>query len=185
MIDFATKPTIEGERVILRPVSEDDVAGLMDLLHDPVSASLTGTHTEFDEATARRWYATRGEQTDRLDHAIEERATGAYAGEVVLNDLDRDNRCCGFRIGLRPGFTDRGLGGEATRLILDYAFGVAGLHRVELEVYAHNPRARHVYERCGFVLEGTRRDALRWDGAWIDAHTMAVLSTDPRSRSAR
>ena len=77
---------------------------------------------------------------------------------------------------------DRGLGSEATRLIVDYALDNVGLHRLELEVYAFNPRARHVYERAGFVYEGTRRDALLWDGEWVDAISMAILATDPRPR---
>jgi RimJ/RimL family protein N-acetyltransferase len=179
-IDMRTKPTLTRGRVLLRPVSVDDVPGLLDLLADTESGRLTGTHAEFDEATARRWYASRGDQDDRLDLAIVERATGEYAGEVVLNDLDRDNRSCGFRIGLRPGFQDRGLGSEATRLVVDYAFQTLGLRRVSLEVYAFNPRARRVYEKAGFVYEGTRRDALLWDGEWFDAIEMAILSTDPR-----
>jgi RimJ/RimL family protein N-acetyltransferase len=57
-----------------------------------------------------------------------------------------------------------------------HAFDVVGVHRVELEVYTFNPRARHVYEKIGFVHEGTKREALYWDGQWIDAHTMAVLA---------
>jgi hypothetical protein len=40
------------------------------------------------------------------------------------------------------------------------------------------PRARHVYEKVGFVHEGTMRDALRWNGAWVDCHLMAMLPTD-------
>ena len=179
-IDLTTKPTIVGARVVLRPVSVDDVPGLMDMLADADSNRLTGTHAEFTEEQARRWYGSRGEQADRLDLAIIEQATGEYAGEVVLNDLDRENRSIGFRIGLRPGFQDRGLGSEATRLIVAHAFEVLGLHRVALEVYTFNPRAQHVYERAGFRVEGTKRDALRWDGTWVDAIEMAILSTDPR-----
>ena len=179
-IDLRTKPTLTGDRVVLRPVGVDDVPGLMDLLADPEGSRLTGTHAEFDEATAQRWYASRGDQHDRLDLAIVDRATGEYAGEVVLNDLDRDNRSIGFRIVLRPDFTDRGLGSEATRLIVDYAFDTLRIHRIALEVYAFNPRARHVYERAGFVYEGTRRDALLWNGEWVDAVEMAILATDPR-----
>ena len=114
-----------------------------------------------------------------LAEAIGQPATGEYAGEVVLNDLDPANRSCGFRIGLRPAFQGRGLGSEATRLIVDHAFAV-GIHRIELEVYAFNPRARHVYERAGFTLEGTTRDALLWDGEWVDAHVMSMLATDGR-----
>ena len=178
--DLATKPTIVGERVILRPVSVDDVPGLMDLLADADGNRLTGTHAEFTEEQARRWYGSRGEQDDRLDLAIVERTSGEYAGEVVLNDLDRGNRSIGFRIGLRRGFQDRGLGSEATRLLVDHAFDVLGLHRIALEVYTFNPRAQHVYERAGFRVEGTKRDALLWDGQWVDAVEMAILSTDPR-----
>jgi RimJ/RimL family protein N-acetyltransferase len=52
------------------------------------------------------------------------------------------------------------------------------VHRVELEVYDFNPRARHVYEKLGFVHEGTKRDALLWDGKWTDYHCMGLLDRD-------
>jgi RimJ/RimL family protein N-acetyltransferase len=112
-----------------------------------------------------------------LDLAIVERATGECVGEVVLNNLDAPNYVCSFRILLfHRRFLGRGLGTEAIRMILNHAFEAVGVHRVELEVYAFNPRARHVYEKIGFVHEGTKRDALCWNGEWIDAHTMAVLA---------
>ena len=139
---------------------------------------LTGTRgLDLTLDAAQRWYGSRAEQEDHLDLAVVERATGDYAGEVVLNDLDRDNRSCGFRIGLRPAFQNRGFGSEATRLIIEHGFAI-GLHRIELEVYAFNPRARHVYEMSGFVYEGTRRDALSWDGEWTDSIVMSILETD-------
>lgn len=98
---------------------------------------------------------------------------------MVLNDLDPPNRSCGFRIALvGPEVFGRGLGTEATRLVLAHAFDTVGLHRVSLEVYAFNPRARRVYERVGFVHEGTLRQVLRWDGAWVDADVMSILATD-------
>lgn len=176
-----TKPTLVGDRVVLRPVTEDDVPGLLALLADPEGNRLTATRDlDLSEEAARRWYGSRGEQDDRIDLAVVERATDEYAGEVVLNDLDRANRSCGFRIGLLPAFRDRGLGSEATRLVVDYALDVLGLHRVELEVFAFNPRGRRVYEKVGFVYEGTRRDALLWDGDWVDAIDMSILATDPR-----
>lgn len=179
-IDFATKPTLVGERVVLRPVTADDAPGLLDLLADEEGNRLTATRVpDFTLEAARQWYGSRAEHDDRLDLAVVERASGEYAGEVVLNELERADCSCNFRIALRAGYRDRGLGSEATRLVLGHAFAV-GLHRVELEVYAFNPRARRAYEKAGFVLEGTRREALRWDGEWIDAHVMAILETDPR-----
>ncbi|MET1064639.1 MAG: GNAT family protein, partial [Arthrobacter sp.] len=49
---------------------------------------------------------------------------------------------------------------------------------IALEVYAFNPRARHVYEKVGFRYEGTGRDALWFDEQWIDVHYMSILETD-------
>jgi RimJ/RimL family protein N-acetyltransferase len=62
---------------------------------------------------------------------------------------------------------------------MGHAFGV-GLHRVELDVYAFNTRARHVYEKLGFVLEGTKREALRFDDGWVDCHVMGLLASEWR-----
>ena len=181
-----TKPTLSGDRVTLRPVSEEDVPGLLALLADSEGNRLTGTRDlDLSEDAARQWYGSRGQQDDRIDLAVVERMTGSYAGEVVLNDLDRANRSCGFRIGLLPEFRDRGFGSEATRLMVDYALDVLGLHRVELEVFAFNPRGRRVYEKVGFVYEGTRRDALLWEGEWVDAVDMSILATDARPSRTR
>ena len=55
-----------------------------------------------------------------------------------------------------------------------------GLHRLELQVYAFNPRAQRAYEKCGFRVEGRRRDALLWDGERVDVLDMGILRTDPR-----
>ena len=52
------------------------------------------------------------------------------------------------------------------------------MHRIELEVFAFNPRAQHVYERCGFTCEGRRRDAHKFDGDYIDALTMSILRSE-------
>ncbi|GAM15090.1 hypothetical protein SAMD00020551_3246 [Mesobacillus selenatarsenatis SF-1] len=37
--------------------------------------------------------------------------------------------------------------------MLDYGFGILNMHRIELEVFAYNPRAIHVYEKLGFKQE--------------------------------
>ncbi|HET9169934.1 MAG TPA: GNAT family protein [Actinospica sp.] len=180
-VSFAEKPTLVGELVILRPVTVEDVPGLIEMLHDEEGSRLTGTHADFDAEVAEKWYATRGEHDDRLDLAVIDRASGEYVGEVVLNELDVDNRACGFRISLiGPRAFGRGFGTEATRLILAHAFETVGVNRVELDVYDFNPRARRVYEKVGFVHEGTKRQALLWDGEWVDAHVMAMLASDWR-----
>jgi RimJ/RimL family protein N-acetyltransferase len=182
------KPRIVGHVVELRPVTVADAPGLVELLHAPEVRRLTGTPGWPRPGALERaeeWYATSAAAEDRLDLAIVERAGGTYVGEVALSDLDAHNRSCSFRIALvGPRAFGRGYGTEGTRLVLGHAFGAVGLHRVELEVYATNPRARHVYEQVGFTYEGTRRDALSWDGGWVDAHRYAMLAGEWERRSA-
>jgi RimJ/RimL family protein N-acetyltransferase len=176
---FATKPTLVGERATLRPFRADDVDALAEAIADPDVRRLTGSvhHPAFTVARLREWYATRNAQTDRLDLAIVDNATGRCVGEVVLNEWDESNESCNFRILIGPDGQGRGLGTEATTLVLRHAFTVLGLHRVELSVYAFNPRARRAYEKAGFVAEGVLRDALRLeDGRRVDAVVMAALA---------
>jgi RimJ/RimL family protein N-acetyltransferase len=52
----------------------------------------------FSRAELEQWYGSRAEHADRLDLAIVERATGRWAGEVVLNELDPDNESCGSHL---------------------------------------------------------------------------------------
>lgn len=178
---FREQAVLRGELVRLEPLGVEHFDGVWAMLGDDEGRRLTGTHATFIEEGVRSWLSSRRDQHDRADWAVLRVGDGAFLGEVVLNELDEDNRSVNFRISLAgPHVFGRGYGTEATRLALWYAFDMARLHRVWLEVYTFNPRALRVYEKCGFVREGLHRDALWWDGTWHDAVSMAMLSTDPR-----
>lgn len=186
MASFADSPTVTGQRVVLRPLGATDADDFWADLHDPEAIRLTGTHRTFTRAEIDRWCATRAEQTDRIDLAVLDRATGAWAGELAITDWDPDNRSCSFRIALTGAARGRGLGTEATRLVVDHVFDRIDdppVHRLELEVFDFNPRARRAYERVGFRREGVLRDALRWDGEFHDVIVMSLLRSDRPLRS--
>ncbi|MEK8109167.1 GNAT family protein [Micromonospora sp. M12] len=178
--DFSIKPTLTGERAILRPFVDDDLATFREAVADPEVARLTGSPANDtpDEERMRSWYGSRNAQTDRLDLAVVDRATEVCVGEVVLNEWDPDNRSCNFRTLLTAAGRDRGLGTDAVRLVVGYGFERLGLHRISLEVFAFNPRARHVYEKVGFVGEGVLRQVLRDGDDWIDATVMSILAPE-------
>ncbi|HEX6196427.1 MAG TPA: GNAT family protein [Jiangellaceae bacterium] len=178
MPDFIIKPTLRGHSVTLVPATVEHVPDLMPMLTDPEISRLTGSRGDIDPDVIKNWYATRAEQSDRLDLAVIDNSTGSCVGEAVLNELDSDNQSCNFRIALVPVALGRGFGTEATRLIVGYGFEKLGLHRISLEVYAFNPRAKRAYEKAGFVEEGRRRHALQWDGEWVDAIMMSMLVTE-------
>ncbi|MGZ0146770.1 GNAT family N-acetyltransferase [Kribbella sp. WER1] len=178
MTDFAYKPTLTGDRVILRPMDESDYEALAAAMDDPEVTRFTGSHAVISEERAREWMRTRKDQTDRLDLTIVDKASGVAVGEAVLNMWDPDNQSCTFRILIGPAGQNRGLGTEATRLIVGYGIEELGLHRISLGVYTFNPRAQRAYEKAGFKKEGVLRDALLWDGEWVDEIVMSVLATE-------
>jgi RimJ/RimL family protein N-acetyltransferase len=176
---FANKPTLAGERVVLRPAGPEHVEGLWELVNDPETVRLTGSHVSASREDLGTWYATRDLHDDRLDLAICDADDGDYVGEVVLNELDKGNLSCNLRIALiGPRAYGKGYGTEAVRLVLDHAFATTDLHRISLTVFSFNERARHVYKKNGFTEEGVMRDALRWDGVWHDAILMSVLAPE-------
>jgi RimJ/RimL family protein N-acetyltransferase len=74
-------------------------------------------------------------------------------------------------------YRDRGVGTELVRALVDWAKAGGVVKRIELQVYARNARAIHVYEKLGFVQEGRRRNAARdrRTGELIDDLVMALL----------
>ncbi len=186
--DFATKPTLTGELVVLRPFAQEQLPGIRAALLDPEVRRLTGSvHdavaaaaplTGAEEKMELDWYRTRNDSDDRLDLAIIDRASGECVGEAVLNDWDPGNESCNFRILIGPNGRDRGLGTEATRLIVGHGFEYLKMHRISLEVYAFNPRARRAYEKVGFRPEGVLRESFRFGDEWIDATVMSILARE-------
>jgi RimJ/RimL family protein N-acetyltransferase len=181
MPPFTPKPTITGETVVLRPLVAADAQDLWDDVNDDEARRLTGTHADFTRDQIDRWCATRIDQDDRLDLAVVDRFDGAWLGEVVIHDWDPDNRSCGFRIALRSAARGRGVGTEATKLVVDHVLADPEVNRVSLEVFAFNERARHVYRKVGFVEEGTLREALWWGDEPHDAIVMSILRREWRS----
>lgn len=191
--NFAVKPTLTGEEVILRPFDfEQDAAAIREMLLDPEGLKLTGSihdpgslpvWDEAAEAGCRQWYTSRKDQPDRLDLAIIDKAASQCVGEVVFNEWSEQNRSCNFRIMMGPRGRDRGLGTEAMRIFIGYGFEQLGLHRISLDVLAFNPRARRVYEKVGFVTEGVLREEHNWGGQWIDDTIMSILDHEWRDRT--
>lgn len=169
------KPTLHGPTVRLVPMTGRHAEAMHAALDDPETNRLTGTRQAFTLDEIRTWCAGRPAQPDRLDLAVEDPDSGRFLGELALNELDRDNESAAFRIALTPDSTGRGIGTEAARLVLRYAFEQIRLHRVWLEVYAYNPRAARSYEKAGFVHEGRAREAHLWDGERYDVLHMAAL----------
>lgn len=178
---LAAQPVLTTPRLRLRQAGPEDIDVVMASLGDQDARRMTGTHAEFTRPQVLTFLTGLPGRSDRADYAITDPQDGRYLGEVVLNDLDTDNRSMNYRISLAAhDVRGRGFGTEAGRAVVDWAFDTVGVHRISLDVFDFNPGALRSYEKIGFRREGLARDTLLWHGTWSSSILMGLLATDPR-----
>ena len=153
---------VTGERITLGPISNDLVPAITRWMNDFSGMMTLGPRgpRPVMEESERRWVESLAASNDHL-FVIRELATGRPIGTTDLSGIDYRNRSAMF--GINIGEADargRGYGTEATRLVLDYAFTVVGLHSVRLGVAAFNHAGQRAYEKAGF------RECGRWRECW-------------------
>lgn len=80
-------------------------------------------------------------------------------GLVSLTGINHMNQSAELHIMIGDSNNQgKGVGTFAVKSILSHAFNNLNLHRVELGVLESNERAIHLYEKCGFVKEGLKRE---------------------------
>jgi RimJ/RimL family protein N-acetyltransferase len=101
---------------------------------------------------------------------------GEHIGSCALRGSSPEDRSAdlGITIGDK-NFWNGGYGTEAMRLLCQFGFEHMNLHRIELHVFADNPRAQRVYEKVGFQVEGRLRDADYRYGHYRDIVVMGLL----------
>jgi RimJ/RimL family protein N-acetyltransferase len=169
---------IEGERAALGPLRRDlaeTYARWVNRIDVRQGLSNLGIYDrQAEEAWLEETAKNNGQvQPTEADFTIYDRRDGEPVGTCALMDISyRHARAkFGILLGERRG---EGLGTEATRLTLDWAFNVLSLNNVLLEVLPWNAGAIRAYEKAGFRLVGHRREALmaagrRWDEVYMDA----------------
>jgi RimJ/RimL family protein N-acetyltransferase len=74
----------------------------------------------------------------------------------------------------------KGYGTEAGHLLLHYAFGQLGFHRISVGVVGFNKRALRFWESLGFKKEGVERDDYYYDNEYSDGIMMSILENEFR-----
>lgn len=110
---------------------------------------------------------------------IVEREAGP-AGFVILRAIhSKDGNVELKRLVIaQPG---QGLGRQVLRAVMDKAFGEIGAHRLWLDTYFDNTRARHVYRSVGFSEEGVMRECKKWGDEYRSLVLMSILEPEYRA----
>lgn len=178
-----TEPLIRGRLTYLRAAEREDVPTFLRWINDRRTARFLSVRgplsLPLEERFFERMLDEQGKETWFFVICL--LADDRPVGTVSLFALDPTNGSAGLGVLVGdPGDTGRGLGSDGIAAILDFGFGSLRLERIWLDVYDFNERARRLYERLGFVHEGTLRRAAFHDGRYIDVHRMAILRDEWR-----
>jgi aminoglycoside 6'-N-acetyltransferase len=167
--DAMELPTLRGDRVLLRPLAEDDLDGLLAILAEPAVA---------------RWWGPQAEHPDRAELLGPEPrfaivVDGALAGWLACEEnSDPMYRSVGLDLFLTTPLHGQGLGREALRLVIAH-YIAQGHHRFTIDPAADNERAIRAYAAVGFKAVGRMRDyELGADGTWHDGLLMDLLAEE-------
>ena len=172
---------LRGPRVRLRTLERADLSRYQELFSDPeINLFYGGLGVPENLARLQRQYdAGEYDTTDRFLLLVIE-VEGIMIGAMTLKNAENlPSRSATFGIIIGdPEYLDRGYGTEASTLLLDYAFGVLGYHKINLDLFEYNARAQAMYEKLGFVVEGRRRENHWSRGRFWDDILMGVTAEE-------
>ncbi len=163
-----------GERVAIRPLDAGDREAFTRGARENAEAHRPwlfppATDADFDA------YLARLAEPARAGFAICLRGTGELAGYATVNNIVHGAFRCGA-LGYAAFLRGRGLVTEGVLLVVGYAFGPLGLHRLEANIQPGNAGSLALARRAGFRKEGLSPGFLHVDGAWRDHERWAITA---------
>jgi RimJ/RimL family protein N-acetyltransferase len=166
-----SRQLFQGQRVrftALDPDSDADV--LARWSHDPdYLRRINDELRPITPAMARKriddWVADMNKQA-AVHFGVRLHGEARLIGTVAIDNIVWPHTAAGLKIGIgNPADRMQGLGSDAMRLLLAYAFNELNLHRVHATLGAHNVEAVRFLKRFGFIEEARLRSAVLWNNA--------------------
>ena len=171
----------EGRLIRLRARELEDAPLLYEWFNDPEVTEHLSLRYPLSHKRPREFI----EKASDVGYGAASFAIETLAGELIggcdLDSTSPENRSASLGIAIGDkAYWDGGYGTDAMRTLCRFGFEMMNLHRIELEVYGNNHRARHVYEKVGFTLEVTKRQGTYKFGQYHDVHIMGLLEGELR-----
>lgn len=175
-------PHLTTERLVLRPFTPEDVAGVFAILSDPVVLQYWDSPPRTERIHAERFVERA--RTDAaagagVRVAIDRRDDGTFIGWCALPRVRPHFRSADFGYTFLEAAWGQGFATEAGHAFLEWAFEALDLNRVQAEVDTRNGASARVLEKLGFTCEGTLRQDCIVDGVVSDTWIYGLLRDDP------
>ena len=173
-------PSPAQDRVIVRPARPEDAAQIIAyaraVFAEP-GINLITMADEFSPTTESeaRMISEMNRASNSLFLVAED--DGRIVGQLTLQGGKRRNVRHAATLGITvgPAYRGRGIGRRLMQYAIDWARAGGVVTRIELYVFVRNTNAIHLYESCGFEVEGRRRRAAQRDGEYLDDLVMGLL----------
>lgn len=162
----------------VRRAGPADAIAFANLMSDP---RVYSTVLDLPHPTAEQWHGalSRVGSNEHYLCAVREGRLLAW-GALQVHSEARRRHAGTIGVAVGAEWWGKGVGTVLIDALLSLADDWLNLHRVELWVYAHNKRARTLYESFGFRLEGVQRDWAFESGRYVDACVMSRLRPESR-----
>ena len=173
-----------GQRVVLRTARPEDADALAQgFADDPTLGAMLGMEPDQENA---EWLRStfpedgqNGEERKAYWFAIAHPESGEPIGEIGLVEISWPDRRAGLSILVLPGSRRAGVARESIELLVGWAQGELGLHRIELHTLPENAPMQSLAEASGFLREGILRDYTLERGRFVDNVVYARLPARP------
>ena len=175
------KPTLETPRLILRPLTPDDVPDLRRwLARDEIytywgrPASKGEREPETMFVDPRPW--VKRKPSPDFKWGMISKDTNTVIGDISVFDIE-NNRMGSVGYRLDPDLWGQGYTSEALAAAVDFIFTHTELDRLHATADVRNTASNRVLEKCGFVHEGTIRHG-KMVSTYCDYHIWGMLRED-------
>lgn len=170
-------PVVVGDRARLHHLSIEDQDDFIVAVRS--SRDLHGEWVDPADTPQRFVALIRRAQNPEFHPFVIRRTDGALAGFVNVSNVVRggfQSAFCGYAA--FAGSEGRGVMTAGLALVVRYAFGQMGLHRLEANIQPTNLRSIALAERVGFRYEGFSPRYLKIAGEWRDHNRYAMTVED-------
>jgi RimJ/RimL family protein N-acetyltransferase len=173
-------PVLQGKGITLRELRQDDAASLLTLLTtEEVTRFISPPPTTIEGFERFIAWASREREAGRyLCFAVVPDGYDTAVGLFQVRQLDPMFGTAEWGFAIGSAFWGSGLFMTGAELVIDFAFEVIGVHRLEARAAVHNGRGNGALRKLGAVQEGILRKSFLRSGKYLDQSLWAILQED-------